>query len=54
MFRSQLTIFRVLVVTEHINSISDYVQDVMIQKCVNHIQQVMCTLKKVKKNCQRV
>ena len=30
MFRSQLTIFRVLVVTEYINSIRAYVQDIMI------------------------
>ena len=42
----QLTIFRVLVVTEYINStICAYVQDVMIHKCVNHIQHIMFTLK---------
>jgi hypothetical protein len=46
MFRSELTIFRVLVVTEYINSKCAYVQDVMIKKCVNHIQHIMCRLKK--------
>jgi hypothetical protein len=45
MFRSQLTIFRVLVVTEHINSICAYVQDVIIHKCVNHIQHIIYRLK---------
>ena len=45
MFRYQLTIFRVLVVTEYINSICAYVQDIMIHKCVKHIQHIMCRLK---------
>ena len=41
MFQSQF-IFRVLVVNGYINStIRAYVQDIMIHKCVNHIQHVM-------------
>ena len=43
MILSLLTDFRVLVVAEYINStICAYIQDIMIHKCVNHIQYIMC------------
>jgi hypothetical protein len=46
MFPSQLIVIRVFEVTEYINlAICAYVQDIMIHKCVNHIQHIMCTLK---------